>query len=407
MKFRYYKPKDKLSKFNEYFDLLDELFHFQKGYTEEEFLYRIASSAGTNAPDHNYVFRVLLSYGLIAETNDLIPRYILSHTYRTFLEYLYQDSQPVNSHVIQGYIAALDQCIDDISNAYDDESIRLTHRHLVRLGREMDTISQTSARNRLGVVSEVRKLKLNDEKLSYKERLAESNRLWDEYLEPLREMIAPSGAFGILMDRLKQALDSGEAKFTTYIELRQQFSLNRAKRMLLNEQTRHDLNEAQQELAPLREKLTQESRLLEASAVIFEHLEQGKLNELPSLPLGRILKHERQISLSGSRGFLANLWAIKVDPEPIQFDEEEAINPAPLETEELMRLLKEMPEHTNLIDYFMQQHEGLSAKEIFRAVSIATLHQQKYPITLNQKDRNYEINGQTWHGASFSKGKSE
>lgn len=48
MKFRYYKPKDKISKLNDYFDLLDDLFHVQKGYTEEELLYRIESWKGTS-----------------------------------------------------------------------------------------------------------------------------------------------------------------------------------------------------------------------------------------------------------------------------------------------------------------------------------------------------------------------
>ena len=275
MKFRFYEPKDKVSKLNKYFGLLDDLFHVEKGYTEDEILHRIELSKGTSAPDKDYIFQTLLSYGLIAETSDLIPRYILSLPYRAFLEYLYQDSQPVNSLVIQGYISALDQCIEDLNKAYSENSNRLVHRHLIRLGKEIDNIAQTSSRNRLGVVNEVRKLKLNDEKLSYKERLAESNRLWDEYLEPLREMIAPSGSFGLIMDRLKQMLDAGDVKFISSIELKNQFLRNRAKRMQLNEQARHDLNEAQKELSPLRDKLAQESRLLEATSVIFDYLEQG------------------------------------------------------------------------------------------------------------------------------------
>jgi len=407
MKFRYYKPKDKISKLNEYFDLLDDLFHFEKGYKEEDFLYRIESSKGSNAPDKEYIFHTLLSYGLITETNDFIPHYVLSYPYRTFLEDLYQDSQPVNSPVIKGYIAALDQCIEDLHKAYNKNSSRLTLRYLIRLGKDLDNIAQNSSRNRLGVVSEVRKLKLNDEKLSYKERLTESNRLWDEYLEPLREMIAPSGSFGLIMDRLKQMLDTGDAKFTASVELRHQLSLNRAKRMQLNEQARHDLNEAQKELSPLRDKLAQESRLLEATAVIFEHLEQGKINELPSLSLGRLLRVERQVNLFGMRPFLADLWAIQSEPESIQFDsDDEVLSPEPLETEEIMQMLEKMPDNTNMIDYFMQQHENLTANQIFRAVSIATLHQEDHPVTMINKEREYKIDGELWRGASYVKGKT-
>lgn len=405
MKFRYYKPKDKISKFNEYFDLLDDLFHLPKGYTEEEFLYRIESSKGTQAANKDYIFQTLISYGFITQSHDLIPHYILSHSYRTFLEYLYQDSQPVNSHVIKGYIIALEQCIKSLDKAYAEDSSKLTLRHLLQLATKIDDIAQTSLRNRLGVVSEVRKLKLNDEKLKYKERLAESNRLWDEYLEPLIEMITPSGSFGLLMDRLKQTLDTGDAKFTAYVELRHQLSLNRAKRIHLNEQARHDLNEAQKELSPLREKLAQESRLLESTAIIFEHLEQGKINELPSISLGRHLKLERQINLFGMRSFLADLWAIKSEPESIKFDDDDIeLDPAPLETEEIMALLKQMPDQCNIIDYFMQQHDKLTANQVFRAVSIATLHQDTHLITVTDEVSEYKINNQLWQGINFVKG---
>jgi len=49
------------------------------------------------------------------------------------------------------------------------------------------------------------------------------------------------------MDRLKETLDAGENKFNGQTELKQYFLQGRAKRIQLNEQTRLDLNEAQQE----------------------------------------------------------------------------------------------------------------------------------------------------------------
>lgn len=406
MSYHYYRPKDKVSKLNDYFNLLDDLFHFEKGYSEEEFLLRIESSKSPDAPDTEYIFKTLINYGMIDESNDLISLYTLSHPYRTFFEYLYQDSQPVNSLIIQGYISTLEQQIDNIIKAYNDNSMPLIHRYLVGLGKEMDNISQTSSRNRLGVINEVRKLKVNEEKLNYKERLTESNRLWNEYLEPLREMISPSGSFSELMDKLKQTISIGETKFNGILELRRQFSISRSKRMSLNEQARHDLNEAQKELAPLREKLVQESRLLEASSIIFKQLEQGKLNDLASLSLGRILKHEGQINLFGMHGFLADLWQIKAEPEGIIFDEEdESIDPPPLEKDEVLSLLHEMPNKVDIMDFFLQQHEDLSANTLLRALSIAVLHQQEITVTQTNEEKEYCIQGQLWRGVVFEKGK--
>ena len=403
MSFRYYKPKEKINKLSEYFDLLDDLFRMQQGYSEDELLHHIEHTKGTNTPEPDFIFNTLLNYGLIAESNDLKPRYILGLAYRSLFEHLYQDSLPVNSAVIQGYIDALEQGTHNLHDAYEQKSAALVLKHLQRLGREMESISQTSAHNRLGVINEVRKLRLNDDQLSYRERLSEVNRLWDEYLEPLREMIAPMGSFGQMMQQLKQALDSGEALFRSKVELRHQFVLNRTYRMQLQEQARHDLTEASAELAPLREKLMEESRLLEASSLLFEHLEQGRLNNLPTLSLGRKLTHERQVSLYGLIPWLANLLSIQSEPDSFQFDEREELEPEPLETDVLMQLLTDMPPNTDLIDYFQQQYVDLSANAILRAISIATLHQSEVPVVMTEDDRIYTINGQHWRGFSFHK----
>jgi len=402
--FRYYKPKDRINKLSDYFELLDTLFHYERGFTETEFLSKIQATKGTAAPDSAYIFQQLLNYRLVDESNDFEPLYSLSLPYREFLEYLYQESQPVNSAIIQGYITTLENRIDDLKKAYDENSEALTLRFLKRLEREINNIAQTSSRNRLGVINEVRKLKLNDDNLSYKERLSEANRLWDEYLEPLREMISPQGSFGLITDRLKQILTVGEAKFTSQTELRQLFKQGRAMRIQLNEQTRLDLNEAQQELMPLREKLTQESRLMDAAGVIFGQIEQGKLAELPGFPYGRLLKRERHIGLAGLRGYMAELWSLTTEPESILLSDTAHTESAPLETESVLRLLNEMPSNSNVIDYFLEQHQHLTANEVLRAVSIVCLHQQDHAIHIRHEQQDYQLAGQTWRGISIYKG---
>lgn len=399
----FYNPKDKINKLNEYFDLLDELFHLPQGYDEDELLRRITHNKGVNSPEPSYILDILLRYDLIVESNDFQPRYILGSPYRTLLEHLYQDSQPVNSAIIRGYIEVLKQCSQNLRDAYEQKSTSLTLKHLQRLGREMELMKQTSARNCEGVINEVRKLRLNEEKLRYKERLSEVNRLWDEYLEPLLEMIMPIGAFGQVMQQLRQTLDTGKTLFISTVELQRQFSSLQAPWVQLQEQARNDLNEASTELAPLRKKLIEESRLTEASDLLFKHIEQDKLNDYPTLSLGRKLTHERQVSLYGLRSWLSDLWSIQSEPESFQLDESETQEPDPLETDALRQLLADMPANTDLIDYFQQQYDNLSANQILRAISIATLHQQDIPVSVLTTSRQYQINGQLWQGYSFQK----
>ncbi|PWQ93734.1 hypothetical protein [Leucothrix arctica] len=407
MGFRYYKPKERVNKLSEYFELADVLFHYEQGFTEPELLERIDATKNSAGPDSGYIFQQLLNYRIIVETNDYNPRFILALPYREFLEYLYQESQPVNSAIIQGYISALQQRIDDLKRAYEDDSTALTLRNLNKLGRELDNIAQKSSQNRLGVINDVRKLKSNDENLSYRERLSEANRLWDEYLEPLREMISPSGSFGTIMDSLKQMLEIGEARFSGQTELRQLFLQSRARRAQLNEQTRHDLNEAQQELTPLREKLTQESKLVDAANVIFNQLEQGKFSELPSFPFGRLLRRERHITMGGARGFLADIWSLQTEPDSIMLDDAMSSAQSPLETEAVLKLLDEMPAKTNVVEYFLQAHDSLTANEVLRAVTVVCLHQKRHNITITNDLQNYQLGDETWQGISIYKGDTD
>ncbi|RVU86305.1 hypothetical protein EOL70_02325 [Leucothrix sargassi] len=407
MSFRYYKPKERVNKLSEYFDLADHLFHHEQGFTEPELLALIDSSKGKTGPDSAYVFQQLLNYRIIVESNDYNPRFSIALAYREFLEYLYQESQPVNSAIIQGYISALQQRIDDLQSAYNAESSALTLRHLQKLSRELDNIAQKSSQNRLGVISDVRKLKSNDENLSYRERLSEANRLWDEYLEPLREMISPSGSFGVIMESLKHTLEAGEARFNGQTELRQLFLQSRARRAQLNEQTRHDLNEAQQELTPLREKLTQESKLVEAASVIFNQLEQGKVAELPSFPFGRLLRRERHVSLSGARGFLAELWSLQTEPDSIDLNDNINTAQSPLETEAVLKLLDEMPDNTDVVDYFLKRFDSATANEVLRAVTVVCLHQKQHNISISNDLQDYRIGNETWQGISIHKGGSD
>ena len=128
---------------------------------------------------------------------------------------------------------------------------------------------------------------------------------------------------------------------------------------------------------------------------------------MPSLSLGRHLRVERQVNLFSMRSFLADLWTINTEPESIQFDNvDDEILSEPLEAEELMILLENMPDNVNIIDYFMQQHEDLTANQIFRAVSIATLHQETHSVMMTNEEREYIIDGEVWRGASHLKGKT-
>jgi hypothetical protein len=219
-------------------------------------------------------------------------------------------------------------------------------------------------------------------------------------------MISPQGSFGLILDQLKLILELGETQFNDQTELRQLFKQARAKRIQLNEQTRLDLNEAQQELMPLREKLAKESRLMDAAGVIFGQLEQGKLTELPSFPYGRILRRERHIGLTGLRGYMAELWSLTTEPESILLKSQINTDSAPLETESVLRHLEEMPANSNVIDYFLQQHQNLTANEVLRAVSIVCLHQKDHDIQIHHEQQDYQLVGQTWRGISIYKGEA-
>ena len=103
---------------------------------------------------------------------------------------------------------------------------------------------------------------------------------------------------------------------------------------------------------------------------------------------------------------MAELWALTTEPESILLTSKANTDAAPLETESVLRHLKEMPANSNVIDYFIEQHHNLTANEILRAVSIVCLHQQDHDIQIRHEQQNYQLAGQTWRGISIYKGEA-
>ncbi len=61
MGFRYYKPKERVNKLSEYFELADVLFHYEQGFTEPELLERIDATKNSSCPNSGYIFQQLFN----------------------------------------------------------------------------------------------------------------------------------------------------------------------------------------------------------------------------------------------------------------------------------------------------------------------------------------------------------
>ena len=145
---------------------------------------------------------------------------------------------------------------------------------------------------------------------------------------------------------------------------------------------------------------------MEASSAIFAQIEQGRIDELPAFPYGRSLRRERHIGFTGLRGYMAELWSLTTEPESIELSGETDNESSPLETESVLRLLNEMPDNTNIVDYFLDQHSDLTANEVLRAVSVVCLHQKNHGIQVRHEQKDYKFAGQTWRGISIYKGET-
>lgn len=276
-----------------YYPLLLDLFYRREGFTEADLRGLITNLSTESDPAPLNVIDQLLSYGIIEPIPDATASFELTAPVHNLLAYLLREHRLTSATEIQSHLTDLGELREELDSASRQNLGNQALRALNDISQTTERIRQGSHSNREAIIGEVIKLKSNRERRSTKERFEIINRLWNRYLEPLRDLIDVKKAMDASLDDLERSLMTNGKTFAIDGALTREFSRCRARLLRLRREMSEDFSESVREVEPLYRSLIREGELVRGASLALEKLDRSglgslQLQELTALPVWRV-----------------------------------------------------------------------------------------------------------------------
>lgn len=276
-----------------YYPLLLDLFYRREGFTEADLRSLIATLSTESDPSPVNIIDQLLSFGIIEPIPDATASFELTAPVQNLLSYLLREHRLTSAKEIQAHLTDLGELREELDTASRQNNGHQALRALNDISQLIERIRDGSHRNREAIINEVIKLKSNRERRSTKERFEIINRLWNRYLEPLRDLIDVKKAMDAGLDDLERSLVTNGQTFAIDGALAREFSRCRARLLRLRRGMTEDFAESVREVEPLYRSLKRESELVRGASLALEKLDRSgmvslQLLELMALPVWRV-----------------------------------------------------------------------------------------------------------------------
>jgi len=235
-----------------------------------------------SADDSNteYIVKQLRKMNIIEECADATSKYAMTTPVSTFLGFLYKEHRLTSIHVIRAYLQSIEQCGNDLDDAIFKENNDQCDLVLTELEISIEAMRYDSRNNRDALMHEALRIKQNKEQLSTGQRFTIVNRLWESYLNPMKEMINIKEAMDAQLDALTRSLGTGLNKKELNISIRDKI---RALSSILTRMRRNvssDFRESLLNITPLYESLHRESGLARGAAAALSVAHKKGLHAL-------------------------------------------------------------------------------------------------------------------------------
>jgi hypothetical protein len=254
-----------------YHAVFDELWRRREApLTDAELITLLGAVPSSATPP--YLLAQLKRMRFLVEAEAQSGAWELAAPFMRWSEYLQQVARPVSSSLVRGRLAELEHHLDSfrLAEARDDIATARDILRDVRGGvqRLAEDLSQTRAAI-AGVVSEV---KSEHRQQSAVERFRRINRLWNEYLVPMLELLDPAG-------QLEAVCAAWENQLAISFDKRfipERFVAERieGEMRILRVAVRQSFRACRSELEPLHARLRRESLWAGGAARILQHIER-------------------------------------------------------------------------------------------------------------------------------------
>lgn len=236
-----------------------------------------------------------------------------------WVEHLQQMTRPVSSAVVQGRLTALEHFLTAFSAAAAKGDLAEGRDILGDARRGFQQLTEDLGQTRAAIANVVREVKSEHRSQGALERFRRINRLWNDYLRPMTQLLDPAGNLEVICSGWERQLAlSLEQRFLPDHRIAERIE---REMQVLRVALRQSFRECRNELEPLHASLRRDSLWAEGAARILAQIEREGVANSPlaaSLPISTF-RFVGQISSAALEASAARWRDISEPPGVIDF----------------------------------------------------------------------------------------
>jgi hypothetical protein len=368
--------------------------------TDVEILAVISSTKPETTTAH--VLGQLKRLRLLVEAEGEASSWELAAPLIRWIEYLQRVAQPVSSARVQGQLLELEHGLASFRNAELAGDVS-TGREILRETRAgFQRLAEDLGQTRIAIAAAVSEAKGEHRKQGALERFRRINRLWNEYLLPMLDLLDPTGP-------LEALCLAWEASLTHAVENKFLPDRRAAERIetemrVLRVSVRDQFRECQFELEPLHARLRRDSQWAEGAAKILKRLEDLGANRagLEGCMSLSVFRFAGQMSTAALLASAASWRDISTPPTPIDFGSGAASADAQ-SVEDILAAVESLPASrfpiTDLMGWLSQEQTERGFFPVLQAFSLLVTD-DRYRAGFSLPTQDY-----TWAGGAVRCGR--
>jgi hypothetical protein len=234
---------------------------FERGDVDEaELIALVARHRSDDQAGTEHLRAQIEGLGVVERTAHAQTAFELSHPVLELLTWLTRRQRLSSATVLRAYLDDLSSAERELGEAIQARDASTAALALKDLDGLVERVRTLSDANRDSIVTEAQALRSAGSDVSAVDRFQAVRRLWDRYLEPLRQLVCVRGEMEQRLGGLHQLLAEGEQVFVTHGAVQRAFSRAASRLARMRRAASEDHHAAVVEVAPLYERLRRDSR---------------------------------------------------------------------------------------------------------------------------------------------------
>lgn len=298
-------------------------------------------------------------------------RFELNAQIHDFLAYLRREHRLGLCLEIEAYLRHLERLADYILDAFAVRDAHDLARQLRLLDMRVRDVLKKLANDEQALVAVAERAKTSDRQIPLRQRYAEVLATWDEYVEPMIQLVAADGAFEQGVQRVEQVLLKLLTEQQRLGQLVDDDLLIRTHARILEMQTTAQLTlrRARELLLPLREEARRHNAVTRGAALALSAIRRKGLDAVPQAALPLFSRPQSNF-LGSATQVDAYVHALaRFEAKPIRFPKSGTARKgesarAPRTAREMLERCEQALPLPDLMDWLMQQEPDGATDEL-------------------------------------------